>query len=249
MRALLPRPEPDADPHAHYASDWIEPGGVRVNFVASVDGAVSVTGLSKGLQTPGDNRVFSALRDLADVVLVGSGTAAAENYRPARFSPARLEIRRSYGLAASLPIAVVSRSLHLDLDRPLYADPGTVVLTCASAGAGAIARVREQCEVLVCGETTIDLDAARDALAARVGARILCEGGPTIFSAVVQAGVATELCLTSSPILVGPGPGRILAGTAFEPVGLTLIGLLEEDDALFHRYRIGAPLGSVAPSA
>ena len=32
----------------------------------SVDGAATQDGLSQALQTPGDNRVFAALRDLAD---------------------------------------------------------------------------------------------------------------------------------------------------------------------------------------
>ena len=78
MRALLPRFADDPDVHAHYARDWVARGGVRVNFVSAADGAVTADGKSKGLQTPGDNRVFAALRDLADVVLVGAGTAVAE---------------------------------------------------------------------------------------------------------------------------------------------------------------------------
>src|SRR2546423_4104777 len=68
MRALLPEPRPDVDLHQHYARHWLDRGGVRANFISSVDGAVSVAGLSRGLQTPGDNWVFAVLRDLADVV-------------------------------------------------------------------------------------------------------------------------------------------------------------------------------------
>jgi hypothetical protein len=37
---------------------------------------------------PGEGRVFGILRVLADVVLVGSGTAVAESYKPARPRPA-----------------------------------------------------------------------------------------------------------------------------------------------------------------
>ncbi|WP_369639949.1 dihydrofolate reductase family protein, partial [Nocardia sp. JMUB6875] len=57
---------------------------VRVNFVTSIDGAVTVDGRSGGLGTPADKTVFALLRDLADVVLIGAGTARAENYGAAQ---------------------------------------------------------------------------------------------------------------------------------------------------------------------
>ena len=100
MRALLPVPAdgaasaPEFDLHAHYAAGWTDRGGLRVNFVCAADGAVHASGRSAGLQTPGDNAVFAALRDLADVVLVGSGTAVAEGYRPAKPGPRRRALRR-----------------------------------------------------------------------------------------------------------------------------------------------------------
>jgi RibD C-terminal domain len=81
VRALLPQPVEDVDVHAYYADGWLDRGGLRVNFVVSADGAAQAQGKSAGLQTPGDNRIFAALRDLADVVLVGAGTASVEGYR------------------------------------------------------------------------------------------------------------------------------------------------------------------------
>lgn len=42
MQRLLPlsaRPSDGVDLHAHYADGWLERGGLRVNFVASADGA------------------------------------------------------------------------------------------------------------------------------------------------------------------------------------------------------------------
>src|SRR3954451_15064069 len=116
MRALLPESADDVDLHAFYAADWLDRGGLRVDFVCSADGAAQAEGRSAGLQTPGDNRGFAALRDLADVVLVGAGTARAEGYRAIRLTPQRLALRREYGLSEQLPIAVTSRSLRLDPD-------------------------------------------------------------------------------------------------------------------------------------
>src|SRR3954470_8850244 len=98
MRALLPEPIDDVDVHEFYAAGWAEPGGLRVDFVTAVDGAAHASGRSAGLQTPGDNSVFAAQRDLADVVLVGAGTAVAEGYRAVRVSEQRLAERRRFGL-------------------------------------------------------------------------------------------------------------------------------------------------------
>src|SRR5947199_6806078 len=121
MRALLPESADDVDLHAFYATDWLDRGGLRVDFVCSADGAAQADGRSAGLQTPGDNRVFAALRDLADVVLVGAGTATAEGYRPIVLGEQRVAVRRRYGLRDVLPTAILSRNLHLDPGAAIFA--------------------------------------------------------------------------------------------------------------------------------
>lgn len=246
MRALLPGPPAaddtmDVDVHAHYAANWLDRGGVRVNFVSSADGAVAAAGTSRGLQTPGDNRVFAVLRDLADVVLVGSGTAAAENYGPARFSARRLATRQAYGLSDAMPVAVLSRSLRLNPTAPLFTETSAarpLVLTCESAR-GDRGALQEVADVVDCGVDDIDPAQVRAVLADRGLRRILCEGGPTVFARFAGAGAVDELCLSVTPLLTGPGSGRITVGDPWtRSVKAALVGLLEEDGALFCRYRL-----------
>jgi riboflavin biosynthesis pyrimidine reductase len=241
MRALLPVVQEDVDVHRWYASDWLQAGGVRVNFVSSVDGAATSGGLSRGLQTKGDNVVFAALRDLADVVLVGAGTARAEGYRGIELSERRRQVRREFGLAEVPPIAVVSRGLRLDPADALFTRGGarTIVVTAAAADAEQRARISAVADVIVAGDDEVDLPAARAALVDRGLARILGEGGPTLFGDMVRAGVVDELCLSLTPRLVGPDATRIIAGTAWngEPHALSLAGVLEDEGALFLRYR------------
>jgi riboflavin biosynthesis pyrimidine reductase len=243
MRALLPVPADPIDVHDHYAADWLDSGGIRANFVASVDGAASTGGLSRGLQTSGDNLVFAALRDLADVILVGAGTARAEGYHTVTLSEARKAVRRSFGLAPALPLAVVSRSARLDPGSDLFqtVDPATrtIVITCANVGDAAQRMLDPVADVLLCGEETVDLASVRAALSARGLTRVLCEGGPSLFADLVRSGEVDELCLSITPLLAGPGPGRISAGDAWigDPAQLALVGLLEHGGALFGRYR------------
>jgi riboflavin biosynthesis pyrimidine reductase len=249
MRALLPSPLDDVDVHAFYAENWLEPGGVRMNFVASVDGAATAAGLSRGLQTPGDNRIFAALRDLADVVVAGAGTVRAEGYQVVRLSARRTSVRERYGLAAELPTAVISRSLNLDPASALFAadGPRTVVITCAAADPVVLEALRPVADIAICGADEVDLGAARAALEDRGFRRVLCEGGPHLFADMLRADVVDELCLSVSPLLAGPGAGRIVSGVAWasadgvttpQPVTTHLAGLLEEDGALFCRYLV-----------
>ncbi len=243
MRALVPDQVDDVDVHEHYARDWVDTGGVRMSFVSSLDGAATTQGLSGGLQTAGDNRVFAALRDLADVVLVGAGTARDEGYRPAHPDADRQARRATHGLPRQLPIAVVSRSLRLDPEAALLVDAApdarTIVVTCAASDRRSRARLGEVADVVVCGADEVDFGRLRRELADRGLTRVLAEGGPTVFAQAAAADEVDELCLSLSPLLVGPGGPRIVGGEPWTvgPRRLTLAGLLEEDGALFLRLR------------
>jgi riboflavin biosynthesis pyrimidine reductase len=243
MRGLFPDPVEDVHVHDFYAGGWVDAGGLRVNFVSSTDGAAQADGKSERLQTSGDNRVFAALRDLADVVLAGAGTVTIEGYSAITVSDRRAAIRRAYGLRDALPTAVISRSLRLDPDSSLFVDAPagarTIVLTCEASTRDRRAALDAVADVAVCGGDTVEPALARAALEERGLTRILSEGGPTAFASLVAGGVVDELCLSLTPLLVGPGPTRITAGP--DPwaaaVALRLTGVLEEDGALFLRYR------------
>lgn len=263
MRVLLPISAAGAtgsgvaenvDVHEHYAHDWIGHGGLRANFVSSVDGAATVAGLSRGLQTPGDNRVFAALRDLADVVLVGASTAHAEHYRPADPSPERRATRQRFGLAAVPSVAVLSSSLNLDLTEELFAkarpEAPTLIITSSAAP---IDRRNDVIDAAASGmaiqllETPADdiggvnMHAAVTHLNDMGFRHLLFEGGPRAFGSAVRDRALTELCLSVSPMLVGPSGPRISEGEPWPPDGLAaleLTGLLLEDHALFCRYTV-----------
>jgi riboflavin biosynthesis pyrimidine reductase len=87
----------------------------------------------------------------------------------------------------------------------------------------------------------VDFAAAIEGLRELGYRRILCEGGPRLFGSAVAAGAVDELCLSLSPLLIGPAGGRILAGDGWPEQlrpRLELTGLLTEDGALFCRYRL-----------
>ena len=209
---------------------------LRVNFIASLDGAITVDGKSAGLGSPGDKAVFRTLRALADVVLVGHGTAATEGYRPVAADSAVGRLRASIGRAPTAPIAVVSRRASLAPGDRL-AVPSTILVTCAAADPARRQAVADAgVEVLVCGDDDVDLALAVDRLTERGLEQVLCEGGPTLFRSALTAGLVDELDLSIAPALVGDGHRLLEALPGV--VRLDLRQLLEEDGVLFTRYDV-----------
>lgn len=210
----------DAEVAALYAHPDPPPGAdywLRANMVASLDGAATLEGRSAGLSSEWDHQVFALLRALTDVILVGAGTARAENYAPVR--PESEGLRWAWlrdGRPPSPPIAVVTRALDLDLDGPLLATAPpharTIVITSRAAPPSRRDAAARTADVIVAGDASVDLGAALDALAGRGHRRILAEGGPHLLAQLTAAALLDELCLTLSPVLTGPGAGRIVAG-------------------------------------
>src|SRR3954469_21076206 len=239
MRRLLPDPAELDDAGLIEAYRVPHGGPLRVNFIASLDGAVTVEGRSGGLGSPGDRTVFNVLRALTDVVLVGHGTASAEGYGPVTAASAVGRLRPSQGRPATVPIAVVSKRASLDPASRLVtgAISPTILVTCAASDGGRReALAAAGVVVLVCGDDEVDLPLALDRLAALGHQHVLCEGGPTLFRDALSAGVVDELDLTIAPALVGE-EHRLVSGLG-GVVRLDLQQALEEDGVLFTSYAL-----------
>lgn len=190
---------------------------VRANMVATVDGgAWGPDHLSGSINDEADWRVFRVLRALADVVLVGAGTARAEGYT-ALDRPAGISAAATGGPdeAAPLELAVVSRSGRVP--AALATNERPPFLVTGAAGAHVAADVLPADRVIAVpgpgDPEQVDLAAGVAQLAARGLTRVLCEGGPHLLAGMLDAGLVDELCVTTSPRLVGPGPGRIVAAS------------------------------------
>ena len=66
---------------------------------------------------------------------------------------------------------------------------------------------------------------------------MLTEGGPSLLGRWLEAGVVDELCLTTSPVVVGGDAGRVVAGPPVDAEGpWRLAHLLEDDGTLLARW-------------
>ena len=207
---------------------------VRANMIASLDGGTTVEGRSAGLGNRADEALFALLRDLAEVILVGSGTVRAEKYGGVRLSAHRQERRRRWGLPAAPPPIAVVTGRGLDPAAPLFTDTETppIVITTAGGATSVPAGVR----VIVAGTDRVDLRTAIGALATDGFRRIHCEGGPALLASLVEADLLAECCLTVAPLLLGSRATRMLPAALANPTRWELLAARLDGDHLFTRY-------------
>lgn len=218
---------------------------VLLNMVSTADGRATLRGRSGPLSGAADRELFHALRTPVDAVLVGAGTIRTERYGRLIRQERRRRLRTERSLAPEPLACIVSRSLQLDADIPLLAEPAARVLVLTASAGELPASAAEVVYVRAERGGELDLTAALGQLHERFSVRtVLCEGGPHLARELLGEGLLDELFLSVSPRLAGgdpPGGGamRILAGAELERAAqLRLLGALESDSHLFLRYEV-----------
>lgn len=196
-------------------AEWL-----RLNLIAGVTGAaIGTDGTSETLSNPADRRILGVIRELADVVLIGASTLRTEAY---------LQPRRSR-------LAIVTLSGNLAGHRLPDSSP---LVICPAA---AVDRVRTDLP----DAEVIELEPVGDALPARTViaalrergfASIVCEGGPSLAAQLIDAGLADEFCLATSP-RVGGASFPVTGTGAITERSVSLSQLLrDESSGLYARW-------------
>lgn len=200
-------------PHEH--RPW-----VGLCMVTSLDGAVAVDGSSGGLGNPNDLEILLTLRSIADVIVVGAGTARNEGYGPPRTAGQR--------------IGVVTNRGSVDPDTDLFTSGAGFVIAPRAAEVD-----EDRVEVLRVGDDTVDLAAAIERLDEIVpGVRyVQAEGGPTLNAALLEADLIDELDLTIASRLAGGDGPRLTSGADSLDRRFDIAHLLVDDDGfVFGRW-------------
>ena len=219
---------------ALYAAPELPPGAVHVRamMTTTIDGAIAgADGTSGSLHDPDDSFLFSVLRALADVVLVGASTVRAEDYRSVRGREDLLRPSLRPGGAPRPALAIWSRSGEL----PDYVDPDqpTYLLTPSAGAKDAARRSGLPAAQVLAADSPQE---AVEALAARGMRLIQAEGGPSALARLAEAELLDELCFTTAHRTVGGPSPRVLDGAAHE-TRWTLESLLLGEGATLSRYR------------
>ena len=212
---------------------------LRANFVSSIDGAATHDGLTAGLGSAADQRVFHALRRIADVIVVGAGTVRAEGYGGSLLDDDAVLWRTEHGLSPRPKLAIVSARLELDPANSVFVDAPLrpIVITCTAAPNDRRAALAEVADLIDCGDTRVDTSVMRLRLAERGLTQLHSEGGPHLLGAMIEDGAIDELCLTIAAQLEGGAARRITDGHRAATTSMTLShALLGDDGTLLLRY-------------
>jgi diaminohydroxyphosphoribosylaminopyrimidine deaminase/5-amino-6-(5-phosphoribosylamino)uracil reductase len=192
---------------------------VRLKMASSLDGkAAARDGSSKWITGEEARADVQRLRAWSDAVVVGSGTALADDprltVRDPAFASARPPVRvvvdpsgrvpgdrRAFDTAA--PTLVATTELAPTTRRQEWVDAGADVAVLDRDGTGGVS-----------------LPALVEMLGKRDVQGVLIEGGPTVAWSAIRDGVVDQLILYLAPMLVG-GHGAMgwLAGSGFAPIG------------------------------
>lgn len=237
---LWPHPASDLDDDEllHTYSFPVGRAWLRMNFICSIDGAVTVQGRSGGLGDDADHRLFNLLRRPADAVLVGAGTARTEGYSAMRLDEQSVLWRSERGMRPHPVFVLVTRRLDLDPESPIFTDAPVrpIIYTVADAPHARRSALATVADVVDVGETELDPVRVREDLAERGLLHVQAEGGPSLFGSFLAVGAVDELCLTVAPSLVGGDAGRITHGGHPATTDMTLRAVMRADDELLLRY-------------
>jgi len=211
---------------------------LALKLATSFDGRIATaSGESQWITGPQARAHVHALRAQFDAVMVGGGTARADDplLTVRRFQPKRAPVRVVASKALDLPRNVLAGSLE---QAPLWLLHGPNAPAEARAfwrSAGA-----ELHEISV-SDQQLDLESALQALGTLGLTRVFCEGGGAFGAALLRASLVDELIGYTAGLAVGsdgrPGLGalglaRLCDAARFELVESRVIG-----GDLYHRWR------------
>ncbi len=202
--------------------EMVERPYVLLSVAVSVDGYIDDNGPDRlRLSNAADFDRVDQVRADSDAILVGAGTLRADNPRLLVNSEQRRAARVAAGKPAYPLKVTVSHSGDLDSDLMFWHHGDSKLVYTTTVGA---AKARERlaglADVVDLGEN-IDLGALLDDLGTRGVQRLMVEGGSSIHTAFLSAGLADEIHMAVAPLIVGDeGAPRFLNPAKF-PGGST----------------------------
>lgn len=177
---------------------------VVLSCCVSLDGYLDdASGERLVLSNPADLDRVDEVRSGVDAILVGAGTVRADDPRLVVRSASRRALRRALGQPSTPLKVTLTASGDLDAGARIFGEPGQTLVLCASPALGRTREaLRSRATVVDAGETPSMADVLR-ILHARGVRRVMVEGGRTLLTQLLTAGLADELQLALAPLFVG----------------------------------------------
>ena len=218
---------------------------VVATFAMTADGKVTTKNFGPVDFTSREDKLhLFRQRALADAVLLGHTSLERDNVRlgiPEHLQQARIKQSQS---PAPLRV-IVSNKGRIDSRLKIFQSTISPILIFSTT------RMPKKTQAALKGKATLHLTRSDEIdLAAMLGIlrskydvrRLACEGGPTLFRALVERGLIDELNLTLAPYMFGGAKAPTLTGLSekFLPASVhcSLTGMRTIGDECFLTYRI-----------
>ena len=177
-----------------------------INSAMSADGKIS-TKKRKQVKISGkaDFDRVDALRAGADAVMVGIGTVLADDPSLTVKSEERRKQRAAQGLDENPVRIVVDSMARIPLTADIF-KKGTgkrIVVVSKSAPADRVGSLKAKADVIVAGDSEVDLAEMARELKKRGIGRLMVEGGATLNWAMTRAGLVDEISAFVGNIIIG----------------------------------------------
>ncbi len=211
-------------------------------MVQTIDGAFyGPDGKSRSISSERDREVLMETRRLAEVVLVGAQTIRSERYRPMVAKPEWQEARATAKISPAPVVAIVSSSLDLPWEEPIFGESvhTPLVFTDGRASRSAALSAKKvqaegRVEIIQCDTLP---DGVLDVLRERGFHWVVCEGGPRLLRDLFP--VIDEIDLTIAPMLLGREVGLPDPGEEPNQVNWNLDHVWEHEGFVFSKYLRG----------
>jgi len=189
---------------------------VIANFALTADGKVSTRkGTPTGFTSAEDKRRLLEIRSRGDALLVGASTVKADHMAMRLLVPDLQRQRLARGQTAEpRPVIASNRGLIDPEGKPFFNPPAPpLVFTTERMPESTRAKLSRRADLWIFETKTVPLQTLLAILRKDYGFRILiCEGGPTLFRALLEIDAIDELHLTWAPCIFGGAKAPTLTG-------------------------------------
>jgi 5-amino-6-(5-phosphoribosylamino)uracil reductase len=221
---------------------------VLLSCCVSIDGYLDDASTARLLlSNAADFDRVDEVRAACDAIMVGARTVRQDNPRLLVRDPARRAERIARGLDASPVKVTVTGGGELDPEAAFFATGDHAKLVyCASSSVDKARERLGDVATVVDGGEPVDLVRLLSDLHARGVRRLMVEGGSTIHTQFLAAGLADELNLVIAPLFVGDSRApRFMGDGRFSADRTRLAEVRQIGDVVLLRYALSERFGPV----
>lgn len=178
---------------------------VILNSAMTLDGKIATKTGSSEISGNEDLLRVHKIRKEVDAIMVGINTVLADD--------PRLTVHKIPAKPSDNPVRIVvdSRARTPLNSRVLNSDAPTIVVVSEKAEPERVKKLKENVDVIVCGEKRVDLKCLMEKIVFQGVETLMLEGGSTLNYSMIASGLVDEVRVCIAPMIAGGFNAKTLA--------------------------------------